>query len=103
MYKLNYQLHLLDGSVSYKKHSICGANLGCYCCRKKDRESEFAHYGPGVVIYFQFVKYMMWLAVIISLLAIPKYILYYSGNVMSRQNTQDLNDIFSSFTLGNLG
>jgi hypothetical protein len=38
--------------VSYKKHSIFGAKIGCYCCRKKDRESEFAHYGPGVVIYF---------------------------------------------------
>ena len=42
----------LDGMVSYKKHSICGAKIGCYCCRKRDRESEFAHYGPGVVIYF---------------------------------------------------
>lgn len=42
----------LDGMVTYKKHSICGAKIGCYCCRKRDRESEFAHYGPGVVIYF---------------------------------------------------
>jgi len=74
---------ILDGTVTYKKHSICGASLGCYCCRKKHRESEFAHYGPGVVIYFQFVKYMMWVSVIMSLLAIPKFVLYYSGNVMS--------------------
>ena len=71
--------------VSYKKHSICGAKIGCYCCRKKDRESEFAHYGPGVVIYFQFLKYMMWVSLIMSLLAIPKFILYYSGSVISNQ------------------
>lgn len=30
---------------------------------------------------------MMWVSLIMSLLAIPKFILYYSGSVMSNQNT----------------
>jgi hypothetical protein len=77
--------------------------MGNYCCTKRYRESEFAHYGPGVVIYFQFVKYMMWVAALLTVLSIPKFIFYYSGNVMSKQNTNDMKDVFSAFTLGNIG
>lgn len=72
------------GHATYKRHSICCSRMGNHCCSREYRKSEFAHYGPGVVIYFQFVKYMIWVAVALTILSIPQFIFYYSGNVMSK-------------------
>jgi hypothetical protein len=78
------------GEVKYSKRSICFTKTGGYSCFKKNRQSDFAQYGAGVVAYFQFLKYMIWLFFCMSLTAIPSMIFYYSGNKTTSDNFREL-------------
>jgi len=44
------------------------------------RESEFSPYGVGVTLYFQFLKFLSSLFLIMIILSLPAYIFFYNGN-----------------------
>ena len=61
------------------------------------------HYGPGVVIYFQFIKFWTTIMIFLTLLSTPAFIFYYSGNILSEMKKPDIKDVLTAFTIGNLG
>jgi pilus assembly protein TadC len=91
------------GDLKFKRHKICGSKTGNNCCMAKFRKSDFTQYGPGVVIYFQFIKYWATIMFLLTLFSLPAFIFYYSGNIISRMKNPDMTDVFTAFTLGNIG
>jgi len=69
----------------------------------KFRKSDITKYGSGVVIYFQFIKFWTMIMFFLSLLSAPAFIFYYSGNILSVMKNPDMKDVFTAFTIGNLG
>lgn len=86
--------------VRYTKRSICSTKTGSYSCFRINRKSDFSQYGAGVVAYFQFLKFMIWLFLLMTICAIPSMIFFYSGN----KNTSDnFRSLLVQFSLGNIG
>jgi len=56
-----------------------------------------------MTIYFKTLKTLTLMFLLFSLLSIPSYILFYSGKVAEINNIYETKNIFSAFTLGNLG
>jgi hypothetical protein len=69
----------------------------------KFRKSDLTEYGPGVVIYFQFIKFWTIIMFFLTLMSTPAFIFYYSGNILSGMKNPDLKDALTAFTIGNLG
>ena len=69
----------------------------------KFRKSDLTEYGPGVVIYFQFIKFWTIIMLFLTLMSTPAFIFYYSGNILSGIENPDLKDALTAFTIGNLG
>lgn len=69
----------------------------------KFRKSEFLQYGPGVVIYFQFIKFWTIMMFLVAMLSTPAFIFYFSGNILSAMKKPDIKDVLTAFTIGNLG
>lgn len=88
-----------DGDIEYRKHSIC-AKLGNISCFQKNRKSDLAVYGAGVVAYFQFLKYLIWQFLVMSVLAAPSMCFYFSGN---DSTVKDFKSLLVQFSLGNIG
>jgi len=59
-----------------------------------------AQYGPGVVLYFQFLKYIGCLYMVLCVLSIPALMVYYSGNTAYRF---DFKGLIVKTSLGNIG
>ena len=55
------------------------------------------------MIYFQFIKYWATIMFLLTLFSLPAFIFYYSGNIISRMKNPDMTDVFTAFTLGNIG
>ncbi len=53
---------------------------GWVWCTKGMRQSDFTPYGVGVTLYFQFLKFLCSMFFILTVLNIPAYIFFYSGN-----------------------
>lgn len=86
----NVVINSETGDAIYTKRSICFTKTGSYSCFKKNRESDLAQYGSGVVAYFQFLKYLSWLFFVMSLSSIPSMIIYYSGNKGMSDNFREM-------------
>jgi len=80
----------------------CGAKTGWHCACKRMRESDFREMGVGISVYFKFLKFMMLLFLWFTVLSIPAYFFYYTGNQTPVQK-KDLNYALSALTLGNIG
>ncbi|TNV86148.1 hypothetical protein FGO68_gene10021 [Halteria grandinella] len=86
----------------YIEHAVCGTNTGISCCGKTSRQSEFAPYGVGIVLYFQFLKFIALVLFFATLMSIPSYIFYFSGNSSALQQ-KNAKSILTAFSLGNIG
>ena len=78
-----------------------GLSTGWPCCCQRARKSGLNTYGTGVVIYFQFLKFLMILYFLLGALSLPAFIFYYSGNTIS--SSSDLKSTLSALSLGNIG
>lgn len=84
-----------------RNRPYCGTKTGWPdCCKRKNRESELAEYGVGSVLYFQFLKFMSCMFILMLILASPAMFFFIQG-----QGLEDSS--FTSFvkatSLGNLG
>lgn len=84
-------------------YKIWKTKTGNFCCFKSFRESDLTQYGPGIVIYFQFLKFLIYIGLFMTLISMPAFILYQSGSLITNKANPDLTDLFSSFSLGNIG
>ena len=57
-------------------------------------------FGPGIVVYFQSLKYFAILFTIMTILSVPSMIFYYSGNL---KIPGDLKGAITALSLGNIG
>lgn len=89
-----------NGRQTLKKWQCCWVSTGSYSPFKTGRKSDFEPYGPGIVAYFQFLKYIIRLYWIMALFAVPSMIFYFSGN---NQGASDIKTLLFSFSLGNMG
>jgi hypothetical protein len=48
---------------------------------RKNRKSDFESYGTGIVVYFQFIKYLTFMFGILALLSIPSMVIYFFENL----------------------
>jgi hypothetical protein len=80
--------------------AICGTKTGGFSIKSDTRKSDLEGYGAGIVLYFQFLKYMAIVFLIMTILAIPTCILFYSGNTTYDGNFKGL---LTAVSLGNIG
>jgi hypothetical protein len=66
--------------IGFKKYSAC-TEVGShpFLCDEGSK-SVFAKYGVGIILYFKQFKYLMLLTFIVSLIAIPGFVLFIMSN-----------------------
>lgn len=79
---------------------ICGTKTGSLSCLQRDRKSDLSEYGPGIVTYFQSLKYFTWVFLVMTILSIPSMTFYVSGNMAIPNN---LKSAITAISLGNIG
>jgi hypothetical protein len=93
----------MDSATSTVKReplSCCGTKTGMYSCFKKLSKSDLQPYGTGVVAYFQFLKYLIFMFTVMIILSAPAMCFYFSGN---KSVVKDFRSLIVSFSLGNIG
>ena len=84
--------------------ACCSINTGYHCCHTTSDRSDLEKYGVGVVLYFKFVKMLIFYFMIFSILAIPS--LYYTITAFNNYNLESdltINHYLLATTLGALG
>ncbi len=67
------------------KHPIIDTKIGWHWFTKAARASDFTSYGVGITLYFQFLKFLAAMFLILTVVSGPAYIFFASGNP-SRQD-----------------
>ena len=123
--RVEYEADALDNGLSYtkmleeiemrhprdekrEKFHIWNSNTGSFFLPKKFRKTDFAELGTGVCLYFKMIKYMMGLFLLFTILSIPSYFLYWTGNnyrnrMYSTSSFMNLDYVLSANSIGNLG
>ncbi|TNV86581.1 hypothetical protein FGO68_gene17344 [Halteria grandinella] len=91
------------GKAMYTKHPICRTSTGWPCCTRKSRESDLSQYGAGLVLYFQFIKFLILVYAGLFILSLPCFVLYFSGNAFSNTAESEFKNFLAQFTIGNIG
>ena len=73
-----------------KEFPLWETNTGKHSCSKDSRVSELSQFGPGIVLYFQFVKFLCVAALLLTLLSVPQFLIFYSGNALTSQSILDM-------------
>ena len=89
--------------VTYSLHPCCGTKTGIYLCCKSQRKTDLSAYGVGMALYFQFLKHMIYTFFLLSVLSIPSYIFFYSGNSSGLAAMDNIKNALMAFSLGNIG
>jgi hypothetical protein len=89
-----------NGNITLEKRPFCATKSGWFCCRPSMRQSDFAEYGMGMVIYFQFLKFMATMYCVMTVISIPSMVFYFSGNPTDRLS---MSDLIPALSLGNIG
>jgi hypothetical protein len=73
----------------YRRYSLCETTTGRLCSLggfgeqcdlwREGKWSEFTAFGPGITMYFKFVKWAFWLFLILSCFAMPSLIINIFG------------------------
>ena len=80
---------------------LCKTKTGSpNCCNRKSRESELAQYGVGSVLYFQFLKFMSCMFILMLVLASPAMFFFFYGQKIEDSS---FTAIVKASSLGNLG
>ena len=99
-------------TLAYSKFPLWATHTGYHpppCSRRRRVKSELDTFGPGVELYFKFLKYAAVLFGVMSLLTIPAVVLFYSGDGMatsasgSGSGEASYVSALSLLSLGNLG
>lgn len=74
-------LDILTQDKKLVLHSLCFSSFGCSHCAKNMRQNDYSQYGAGLVLYFQFLKYLCIMMFIFTVLSIPSYLMFSSGTL----------------------
>jgi len=89
--------------ISFILHPLCGTDTGIHLCCKSQRKTELAPYGVGIALYFQFLKHMIYTFFLLTLLSVPSYIFFFSGNSSGVAALDNIKNTLTAFSLGNIG
>ena len=99
------------GGKGGKPFSFYHTTTGRYCCLsgcgeqcdifREGQTSEFGIFGTGVSCYFKFVKWLIGLFLLLSILSLPLITLNYFGRAYDLSDTRDWRDLARP-SLGNL-
>lgn len=97
-------------TIKFSRFNICcGSGTGVFCptqtcCPTLQKSAMAVELGVGMSIYFKQLKTLMLIFLLFTFLSFPSYLLYFSGNeAENRFSFSDSKQLFSTFTLGNLG
>ena len=66
----------------YVKFPVCRTKTGYFKCRATTSDSEIAdELGLGLTIFFKQLKWLSFFLIVCTILSIPSYILFWSGNI----------------------
>ena len=94
-----------EKEYEYSKFPICKTNTGWFLCCNQYTHSDIAdELGLGMSIYFKQLKNLVLMLAICTILSLPSYVLFWSGDPSNNKfSIEDPKAFFSTFTLGNLG
>ncbi len=84
--------------------ACCLVNTGYHCFGETTDRSDLEKYGVGMVLYFKFLKYLIFYFVIFAILSIPS--LYYCISAFKQYNSYTsltLNYALQATTIGSIG
>ena len=55
-----------------------------------------------MVLYFQFLKFIIWCFFVFTIMSIPAYVFYFSGNSSGTTNL-NVKSLLAAFSIGNIG
>lgn len=84
------------------KHPVVETKTGWVWFTSTIRKSEFTNYGVGVTLYFQFLKFLSMMFLMLTILSVPAYIFYFSGT-QSDDGSGDMKSFLGKLSLGNIG
>lgn len=103
-------------SLVYRKYDVAGTHTGYHpgpCSKRKRVRSDLEPFGPGVTLYFKFLKWAVAVFTVLSVINVPAIVLFYSGEggyvqgvtPGSSAGTDQSSFVYalSLFSLGNLG
>ena len=95
----------IQEEYEYSEFPVCSTETGWFLCCNQYSHSQIAdELGLGMSIYFKQLKNLTLMLIICTLLSLPAYVLYWSGNRSNNSfSIEDPKAFFSTFTLGNLG
>jgi hypothetical protein len=67
------------------------------------RKNDLAEYGPGIVLYFQILKYLAVVFLLMTILSLPAYFFYWCGNASSTADFTNIKYVLAALSLGNIG
>ena len=79
--------------------SIWKTKTGRVSRSRASRKSDLEEYGVGIVVYFQFVKYIACVYFIMAVLSLPAMFFFYYGN----KNKASWTDMITKVSVGNIG
>lgn len=85
------------------KHPIIDTKTGWHWFTKAARASDFTSYGVGITLYFQFLKFLAIMFLILTVVSGPAYIFFASGNPSRQDGNSGLKESLASLSLGNIG
>jgi len=69
-----------DGKKQYVKYPVCKTHTGMHClCFPRWRKNDIQEFGIGLVLYFRFIKFLIYLFAWCTLLSIPSFIFFGSA------------------------
>ena len=75
--------NLAYNETRFDEYGLCDTRIGCSHCMKAYRKTDLNEYGVGIVLYYQFLKYLGIMMLIASILSIPSCLLFYHGPAFS--------------------
>jgi hypothetical protein len=85
-----FTLNLSAGKSKFVRHPICDTKTGMHWFTKAARASDFTTYGVGMTLYFQFLKFLSLMFLIMTVISAPAYIFFASGNPARQEASSDL-------------
>jgi hypothetical protein len=79
-----------DQTTSFEHHPLCGTKTGWSHWNREGRKTDLKEYGVGIVLYYQFLKYLQIMMLLFTIMNIPTLWLFYHGTVTTR-NVQEGN------------
>lgn len=96
--------------MSYEKFPVCGTRTGFFaggCCGENAEKSDIeGELGLGISIYFKQLKCLILFCFLCTLISIPSYFIFVTGEQLGSQEavrSSGLSNFFTRFSLGNVG